>query len=397
MIFLVVVIGILALIHGYVGIRLIPSLALSRRWLTAAWTIIAILTILPLLPIFLRFAGYENRLHDLLSWVAYSSLGFFFLTFVVVLARDMGWVIWIAGSKVFMWTREMISAGSSLPAPFDPGRRQFIINAMNLGLVGMTGGLSVYGLVLARRKAKIFTEQVPIKALPPQFEGLRIVQISDLHVGPTIKKDWVRRVVEQVMDLNPDLIAFTGDLVDGSVDYLSDDVSPLVDLVAPLGKFFVTGNHEYYSGVDHWLPVIEGLGFVCLMNEHQVIERDGAQLTIAGVTDLTAYQIVPDQASNPEAALAGAPAETPKILLAHQPGSIFDAQRLGVDLQLSGHTHGGQIIPFNYVAAKAHPYIAGMHNHNGTWIYVNRGTGYWGPPMRLGVPPEITLLELTAA
>jgi len=341
--------------------------------------------------------GYENGLTDALSWVGYTSLGFFTLAFLILLTRDGLWLVTAAGGKTWSILNSWLNQEGLANVPIDPSRRQFFVSMMNLGIVSLTGGLSAYGFFQARRNAQLKHIKVPIRDLPAELEGFRIVQISDLHVGPTIKRDFVRKVVDDVHGLNPDLIAITGDLVDGSVDHLSDDVAPLADLTAPHGKYFVTGNHEYYSGVDHWIREVERLGFKNLLNEHEVRDVAGAKLTVAGVTDLHAHQIVKEHRTSPRAALENAPKDSIKLLLAHQPGSIHEAQQNGAHLQLSGHTHGGQFKPFNLAVSRAHPYVQGLHDHKGTWIYVNAGTGYWGPPLRIGVPSELTVLELTAA
>ena len=397
MLFLLAALTTLALIHGYVGARIIPTLGLNGPWFAGAWALIVVLTIMPLAMIILRYVGFENRLTDILSWIGYTSLGFFSLTFLVVLARDLGWVLWTAGAKLVAWLRAVQPAVPAVASEFSAGRRQFIVYAMNLGILGLTGGLSAYGMFQARRRPTVMEVEVPIRDLPGPLAGLRIVQISDLHVGPTIKRDHVQRVADQVSALKPGLIALTGDLVDGSVDYLSKDVAPLEQLEAPYGKFYVTGNHEYYSGVEHWLTEVDRLGFTCLVNEHHMVAVAGAMLAVAGVTDLNAHQIVPAHATDPDAALANVPDGAFKLLLAHQPGSIYAAHRLGVHLQLSGHTHGGQFRPFDLAVSAAHPYPAGLYDHQGTWIYVNRGTGYWGPALRLGIPSEITVLTLVPA
>ncbi len=397
MAFLLSVIATLALIHGYVGWRIIPALALAAGWTKLLWIALGLLAYLPLALLIARYLGQENRFTDTLSWLAYTSLGFFFLTFLVVLVRDLGWMLWTGAARLAGLVQNLQAAGGEPADPFDPGRRQFIIQAMNLGILGLTGGLSAYGIVQARRKPVIEEVTVPIDGLPVDLEGFRIAQISDLHIGPTIKGGFVQMIADQVQALNPDMIALTGDLVDGSVDHLSGDVAPLAGLQAPYGKFFITGNHEYYAGVEQWLEEVARIGFINLLNEHRVLNVGAARLTVAGVTDLHAHQVFPAHRTDPDKALAGAPADSIKLLLAHQPGSIFDARRLGVHLQLSGHTHGGQMRPFNYVVAAANPYLRGLHDHDGTWIYVNRGAGYWGPPFRIGVPSEITLLRLTAA
>ncbi|MFC1481027.1 metallophosphoesterase [Candidatus Neomarinimicrobiota bacterium] len=390
MAFLIVVLAVLMTLHGYVGIRLIPNLPVDGRTAIFLWLGLGIFTFFPPVPIILRFRGMENGLTDVLSWIAYTSLGFFSLLFAIVLFRDIAWLVMGGATK-------LLAAINKAPQPVDESRRQFLVHSMNLGLLAATGGLVSYGLFAARREPSISKINIPIDSLPDALVGLKIVQISDLHVGPTIKRDFVERVVAAVNAQNPDLVALTGDLVDGSVDYLQNDISPLIDLKSKYGAYFVTGNHEYYSGVHEWLPRIADLGFETLQNEHRIIEHNGSKILIGGVTDSTAHQIVPEHRSDPAQSIANAPATDFKLLLAHQPNSIFAASKAGYNLQLSGHTHGGQYYPFTYAVRAVHAYSAGLHKHDETWIYVNRGTGYWGPPIRIGVPSEITVLELSKA
>ncbi|MBC8400657.1 MAG: metallophosphoesterase [Candidatus Marinimicrobia bacterium] len=397
MIFLIMVLMTLALLHGYVGMRLIPTLGFSGGWQILAWSLLILLTFLPIAPILMRMNGIENKLTDRLSWFGYTSLGFFTLIFLLVVVRDLGWSIWASAAKLIGWSKDLLGHSSAHLTDFNPARRQFVVTAMNLGLLSLTSGLSAYGLYQARRKPDVIEVDVPITNLPDGLDGFKIVQISDIHVGPTIKRDFVQQVTDQVNALKPDMVVLTGDLVDGSVSHLSNDVAPLVNIRAPFGKFFVTGNHEYYSGVEHWLEQTDRLGFTNLLNEHRVLDINGAKLTIAGVNDLSARSIDQQPASDPVKALHQAPIDSIKLLLAHQPDSIYAVEELGVDLQLSGHTHGGQFKPFNLVVARAHSYLAGLHNHKGTWVYVNSGTGYWGPPLRLGIPNEITVIRLVMA
>ncbi|NOZ74986.1 MAG: metallophosphoesterase [FCB group bacterium] len=394
MIFLIVVILVLALIHGYVGFRIIPSFQLSTTGNFWFWCLVVLLTFLPLIPALLRYKGFENSWIDKVSWAGYFSLGFFSLAFLLILGFDLLWIFKLGLERLGLVIPGLTRPDHLSETVFNPQRRIFIRDTVTFGLLGLSAGLSVWGLFEARRSASIFRISVPIENLPPGLEGLRIVQLSDIHVGPTIKRDYVQRIADQAMSLNPDILVMTGDLVDGSVKYLQNDIQPLKQLQAPMGKYFVTGNHEYYSGVSHWIPEVQALGFIPLINEHRIVTRGTACLTIAGITDFTARQMDPENKPNVKQALAGSPNNSIKLLLAHQPGSIDEAARNHVDLQLSGHTHGGQFIPFNWVVKQAHPYIAGLYTHHGTWIYVNRGTGYWGPPLRLGVPSEITILTL---
>ncbi|MDZ7307792.1 MAG: metallophosphoesterase [candidate division KSB1 bacterium] len=220
------------------------------------------------------------------------------------------------------------------------------------------------------------------------------MQISDLHVGDTITAAFVKKVVAAVNRLAPDVIVFTGDLADGGVAHLREDVAPLAQLSSRYGKFHVTGNHEYYSGAEAWLAEARRLGFTVLLNEHRVVTHGSSRVLIAGVPDFGAGPFVPHHDSNPAQALANAPPAELKILLAHQPRSIFAAARAGFDLQLSGHTHGGQFFPWNFLVPLQQPYVSGLHRHGNTWIYVSNGTGYWGPPIRLGAPAEVTVIKL---
>jgi len=185
-------------------------------------------------------------------------------------------------------------------------------------------------------------------------------------------------------------------VVDGVVERLAPHTAPLADLISRHGTYFVTGNHEYYSGAEQWVAEFERLGMRVLANSHVVLERDGAPLVIAGVNDFSAHVFNPAWRSDPQAALAGSPAGAPKILLAHQPRSASAAAAAGFDLQLSGHTHGGQFWPWNYFVRLQQPYTAGLHRLDKLWIYTSRGTGYWGPPKRFGAPSEITRLRLVS-
>jgi predicted MPP superfamily phosphohydrolase len=190
------------------------------------------------------------------------------------------------------------------------------------------------------------------------------------------------------------MVALTGDLVDGFVAELGPETEPLRDLSAPFGLFFVTGNHEYYFNAPAWVRHVESLGMTVLNNSHRLIEKDGGRILMAGVTDLMAGRFVSSHASDPFKAMENAPDSDVKILLAHQPKSVYQAEKAGFDIQLSGHTHGGQMFPWNLLIALNQPFLAGLYTHGNTRLYVSRGTGYWGPPMRIGAPSEITRLIL---
>jgi len=255
--------------------------------------------------------------------------------------------------------------------------------------------VTAIGLWNARRIARVVRVDVPIAGLPRELDGFSIAQISDVHVGPTIRRNYVEGIVDSVNALGADVVAITGDLVDGSVPQLREHVAPLSQLEGRHGRFFVTGNHEYYSGAPAWIAELERLGFRVLQNEHEVIEHAGAKLLLAGVSDFSAGHFDPSHASDPTRAIAGAPADAgAKVLLAHQPRTAPAAAQAGFDLQLSGHTHGGQFWPWNHFVRLQQPFTAGLHRMGKLWVYVSRGTGYWGPPKRFGAPSEITLLRL---
>jgi hypothetical protein len=373
-----------ALTHAYVGLRLVPALS---AWPWAAALLAAVLAASAVLvPLGLVARKLESRrLAGLLTWGGLLCMGLFSTFFVLTLLRDV--VLATAALAQTLW-----------PALFDQpdafSRRDLeAVSAWTVAVAALL--ITLIGFANARRTAAVTPVDVPISGLPEALHGFTIAQITDVHVGPTIKKAYVEAIVERVNALNADLVAVTGDLVDGTVAELAEHVAPLARLSSRHGTYFVTGNHEYYSGAHAWIAELRRLDVRVLLNEHHVIEHNTQTIVVAGVADTSAHHFDRSHASDPQRALAGAPAGAAlRLLLAHQPRSAIAAAAAGFHLQLSGHTHGGQFFPWNFVVKWYQPFTTGLHRFGDLWIYTSRGTGYWGPPKRFGAPSEITLIRL---
>ncbi len=383
--FLTVVLLVLGGLHYYVWARLVRDTRLPPPWGAAATSAIVVLAILILVSFFLRRSS--SLLASPVAWAANVWLGLVFFLFFLLLAADVA-----KGSMHLL--RALVDA-----PPLDASRRRVLFRLLG-GAVGL-GAFTMGGVGLRNvlRPVGVKRVRVALPRFPADRSGYRIVQITDMHVGPTIGLDFVEEVVRQVNALDPDLVAITGDLVDGSVEDLRDVVAPLASLRSRDGVFFVTGNHEYYSGVREWLSHLPELGIRVLANERVPIGADGG-FDLAGVHDWSARDVggsaAPFAPDLPRA-LLGRDASRALVLLAHQPRHVEQAAEHGVDLQLSGHTHGGQLFPWGLFVRLQQPYVAGLHKHRDTHIYVSEGTGYWGPPMRVGTTAEITEIEIVRA
>jgi hypothetical protein len=362
--------------HRYLWVRLVRDPAWPGAWQRAgtallvglAVTMAAAMPLQRLLP---------RRVMGAVAMVAFVWMG---MSFVLVVG--------LAGTEIVRWAYQRLWRTN------DPARRQ----AMARGLAALVGGGGVLAGAWGVRRAlgnwRVETVRVPIAGLPATMEGFTIVQVSDVHVGPTIGRDFVEAMVRRVNDLSPDVVAITGDLVDGSVEALAWHVAPLASLRARYGVYFVTGNHEYYSGVEAWLTELRRLGLRVLANERVALGDAMGTIDLAGVHDWSGRRFPGPHQPDLAKALAGRDRERPVVLLAHQPKHAREAVKHGVSLVLSGHTHGGQIWPWSAVVALDQPYVKGLHRAGETYVYVNQGTGYWGPPMRLGTEPEITRVVL---
>ncbi|MEO7741343.1 MAG: metallophosphoesterase [Usitatibacter sp.] len=358
---------LVALLHVYIGARLLPGLDLAGQ-LAGGALLVGCFWLLP--------KGWHAR-DDARPWkvlVPWIATGFFSWLLVLTLLREL----------------TLLAALVAL----DAATRAQWARISALGILVATPLITIAGFVMARKVARVVEVDVPLSGLPRELHGFTIAQISDIHVGPTIKRAFVERIVARVNLLEADMVAITGDLVDGSVRELAHHTEPLGNLASRHGTYVVTGNHEYYSGANAWITELRRLGARVLMNEHVLLDHDGAALAVAGVTDYSAHHFDPSHRSDAPAAMQGVPRDAVKVLLAHQPRSAAGASAVGFDLQLSGHTHGGQFWPWNLFVRLQQPFTAGLNRLGKMWIYISRGTGYWGPPMRFGIPSEITRIRL---
>ena len=374
---LILILLVLALANIYVAYSFYKSIP----WV-GVWWISALSFIFQLLMPLLRFQGEKWSLKRpwltavlrVLGVLSLLVVGCFSMIFFFSVVRDF----FIFSASFFLPTK-VIEAADMISLKLE---------------IMITAGLSVVGLFQALIGPRVRRVDVPLKGLPAAFENFRIVQVSDLHIGPTIRNSYVQNVVKIVNDLKADMIALTGDITDGSPEELSAIAADLSGMQSSFGRFFVTGNHEYYHDALGWMQVHEKRGTHVLTNENFLIEKQGVTLAILGVLDASAHHFVPSHISSPEVAARGIPPQMIKILLAHQPVGYKAAEAAGIHLQLSGHTHSGQFFPWNLVIRFFHDYYRGLNRYKDMWIYVNPGTGYWGPPLRTAVASEITLLTL---
>jgi predicted MPP superfamily phosphohydrolase len=345
---------ILGLAHYYVWLRFVSAPHLPAPWRVPATIAIAVLA--PSLPAAtMALRRLPRATARPYVWLAYTGFGF----------------------SVYLLLAAAVTHLACAITGCDP-RTAALVG------VGAAAATVVHGIVHAARGPIVRRVRVPLAKLPASADGYQIVQLTDVHIGPLLGERFAAQVVAKVNALAPDLVVITGDLVDGRLDELRRDVEPLRGLTARDGVYAVTGNHEYYWNPSAWLEHLRSLGIAILRNQHATIR--GA-FELAGVDDSSAAEDVPR-------ALAGRDPALPVVLLAHHPRTIARAAAAGVDLQLSGHTHGGQLLPLGWLSRLFEPRVAGLARFGATWLYVSEGTGFWGPPMRVGTSSEIALVTL---
>ena len=383
--FVVVVLLAVALIHLYLWKRLVRD-PLRPGWARRAGTAVVILLGL-LVPVTL--IGVRNGYLQWLSWPGYLWVAVMFYLLVTLgileLPRLAAMRLWAAPRR----TPEEVSVTEKSQPGMD---RRLVIARGAAIFAGLTAAsVTGYGVRTATGAPRIDRFTMPMSKLPRAMDGTRLAVVSDIHIGPLTGVDHAQRIVRVINSVDADVVCVVGDLVDGSVAQLGRFAAPLAGIESRRGAYFVTGNHEYYSGYQEWVEEVADLGMRPLRNDR--VEIDG--LDLAGVNDVNGaeYGDAPDYAR----ALGDRDPARPVVLMAHQPVAAEEAAPFGVDLQVSGHTHGGQMVPFNLLVRLAQPVVSGFGNVDGVPVYVTNGAGSWGPPVRVGAPPQVTVIELRVA
>ncbi|WP_426508920.1 metallophosphoesterase [Dactylosporangium sp. McL0621] len=405
---LVVVLIVVGGIHWYLWKRLVRDTTRTRR-ARIIGSVIAVLLALVIPATLALSRVLPHSRQAIVAWPGFLWLALMFYLLVTLLILEVPRLairLWthrsrpgVAAPAVPDGDVEESTAFAAEPPPapvaadpaFDAGRR--LLLGRSLAVTAGVLSASAVGIGVYQAMSAPNLKHVPIRLakLPASMDGFRIAVVSDIHLGPLLGRSHTERIVRMINSVDADLVAVVGDLVDGSVAELGAAAEPLQDLRGKHGSFFVTGNHEYFSGYQEWVDEVNSLGVRVLRNERV----DVLGLDLAGVNDLSGK----DVGDGPDfgKALDGRDPARPVVLLAHQPIQAHDAARHGVDLQLSGHTHGGQMVPFNLLVGLQQPIVAGLGTVDGTQVYVTRGAGFWGPPVRFGAPPDISIVELHGA
>ncbi|GAB1820047.1 metallophosphoesterase [Herbidospora sp. RD11066] len=411
--FFVVVFGVIFAVHVYLYWRLVRQTT-RPGWIRWVLTGVLVLLLVLLLVALVGSRMSSSWIVHVLAWPGFIWVAVMFYVTLICLALEIPRVILnriFKGDPVkvppppkvipatvgstFGPKKIEIHVEDVVEPPKRPDRRLFI-NRTAAVVAGVGAGTIVgFGIETALGGPVVEPVKIKLPNLDPRTNGLRIALVSDIHLGPLTNIGHTERIVEEINRLNADVVAIVGDLVDGSVRELGALAEPLHHIRAHQGTYFVTGNHEYYieGGPYEWIDTLRGHGIRTLANERVSIYRDGVEaVTLAGVNDVNGatMQAGPDL----RAALNGRPVEVPTVLLAHQPVVGVEAAEWGVELQLSGHTHGGQMVPFDRIVPLQQPVVRGLDKIGDMQIYVTRGAGFWGPPVRVGAPPEVTFIEL---
>ncbi|MDG6108576.1 metallophosphoesterase [Dactylosporangium aurantiacum] len=410
MLFAVLVVVGVGVVHWYVWVRVVRDTSTGRRvrragaWVVAALGVLAAVTAVGNRALPRR---YEPVLERIVGWPGYvwlAVLAYLVLALVVLeLPRWAARVVLLSRPVEHSAAPAGAAPSSTAPGGTAPGgaitaadggvdrQRRLLIARGAAIMAGLAAtGVTAAGMASALGPPATRRVRVPLAKLPRGMDGTRIALVSDVHLGALLGRAHTERVVAAVNALDADIVAVVGDLVDGTVGDLGTAAEPLRGLRSRRGAYFVTGNHEYFSGHEDWIGHVGGLGLRVLRNAR--VEVDG--LDLAGVNDATGGSVgdPPDY----DLALGGRDPGRPVVLLAHQPVQAHEAAKRGVDLQLSGHTHGGQLWPFHYVTRASQPVTTGLGQVDGMPVYVTNGAGFWGPPVRVGAAPDVTLVELRA-
>jgi hypothetical protein len=382
--FVVILATLLVLIHIYLWKRLVKDTTRGvARWALTG-VLLALMVLLFATLLLPRIFGFREP--GWLAWAGYLWFGLIVYLFLTLLVAEP------VRLALRRWTKRGPEEEGQATSPV-MDRRLFLARASAAAAGVASVSLVGFGVASATGTPDLLRVPVRLRRLDPAFDGFRIAVVSDIHLGPLAGRSHTERIVSMINETEPDLVAVVGDLVDGTVAELGSAAEPLRDLVSREGAYFVTGNHEYFvSDTADWLRELERWGVQPLRNENTAIRRGAAAFDLAGVNDVTGAQH--SDPPNFDRALAGTTSSRPTILLAHQPVQVGEASARGVDLQLSGHTHGGQMWPFHYVVRLVQPSLAGLSTVGDTQLYVTRGAGFWGPPVRIGAPPDITVVSL---
>lgn len=378
---LVVVFGI----HTYLYRRLVRNTTEpGRARRIGFWVVVGLAALLPITLVGTRFLPHAAS--QSLAWIGYVWLALMFYLLVYLVLTEM--------IRLGAWLLRRRQAPAEEPAtaeaPPSPDRRLFLARTLAIASGVAAAGTIGYGMTGALGKPQLKRVPIALAKLPRRLDGTKIAVVSDIHLGPLAGRSHTQRIVDIINSLDADFVTVVGDLVDGTVEQLGAAAHPLSQLRSRLGSFYVTGNHEYFSGFEPWIEEVTSLGLRPLRNER--VDLEG--LILAGVNDRTGGE--QNDPPDYDKALTGRDPALPCILLAHQPVQAHEAAKRGVDLQLSGHTHGGQMMPFNFLVKIDQPVVSGLGTIDGTQVYVTNGAGFWGPPVRVGAPPQISLVQLRA-